>query len=214
MVTDARRPGQVRVLSLCAVRIAGGDIAGTCRSAGERSHPVRLARRRRNRLESLNARDFHSRAKFPDAVSCVKVRGCEGYDVPGGLRQEEAPSMPCRSEAAASLASVPSSNRTSLLCAHGGQPGRRDNVATQRFRRACIGVDDVTMPNAARSRRPRNRRGVSPVLTIQAPVAQLDRVLASEAKGHRFESCRARHLRASRTGAVCLREYGSGKTVG
>ena len=26
-----------------------------------------------------------------------------------------------------------------------------------------------------------------------APVAQLDRVLASEAKGHRFESCRARH---------------------
>ena len=30
--------------------------------------------------------------------------------------------------------------------------------------------------------------------TIPAPVAQLDRVLASEAKGHRFESCRARHL--------------------
>ncbi len=26
-----------------------------------------------------------------------------------------------------------------------------------------------------------------------APVAQLDRVLVSEAKGHRFESCRARH---------------------
>ena len=26
-----------------------------------------------------------------------------------------------------------------------------------------------------------------------APVAQLDRVLASEAKGHRFESCRARY---------------------
>ena len=38
-----------------------------------------------------------------------------------------------------------------------------------------------------------------------APVAQLDRVLVSEAKGHRFESCRARHLQ---TGAchveVCL----------
>ena len=28
--------------------------------------------------------------------------------------------------------------------------------------------------------------------SIPAPVAQLDRVLASEAKGHRFESCRAR----------------------
>jgi len=28
---------------------------------------------------------------------------------------------------------------------------------------------------------------------VRAPVAQLDRVLVSEAKGHRFESCRARH---------------------
>ena len=28
---------------------------------------------------------------------------------------------------------------------------------------------------------------------INAPVAQLDRVLVSETKGHRFESCRARH---------------------
>lgn len=27
-----------------------------------------------------------------------------------------------------------------------------------------------------------------------APVAQLDRVSASEAEGHRFESCQARHL--------------------
>ena len=27
-----------------------------------------------------------------------------------------------------------------------------------------------------------------------APVAQLDRVLASEAKGHRFESCRVHHI--------------------
>ena len=27
-----------------------------------------------------------------------------------------------------------------------------------------------------------------------APVAQLDRVLPSEGRGHRFESCRARHL--------------------
>ena len=30
--------------------------------------------------------------------------------------------------------------------------------------------------------------------TFDAPVAQLDRVLVSEAKGHRFESCRARHF--------------------
>ena len=29
---------------------------------------------------------------------------------------------------------------------------------------------------------------------VYAPVAQLDRVSASEAEGHRFESCRARHL--------------------
>ena len=29
---------------------------------------------------------------------------------------------------------------------------------------------------------------------MQAPVAQLDRVLPSEGRGHRFESCRARHL--------------------
>ena len=28
---------------------------------------------------------------------------------------------------------------------------------------------------------------------IYAPVAQLDRVLVSEAKGHRFDSCRAHH---------------------
>ena len=31
---------------------------------------------------------------------------------------------------------------------------------------------------------------------VPAPVAQLDRVLASEAKGHRFESCRARQFTA------------------
>jgi hypothetical protein len=29
---------------------------------------------------------------------------------------------------------------------------------------------------------------------IYAPVAQLDRVLVSEAKGHRFDSCRAHHI--------------------
>jgi hypothetical protein len=28
----------------------------------------------------------------------------------------------------------------------------------------------------------------------KAPVAQLDRVLPSEGRGHRFESCRARHF--------------------
>ena len=31
--------------------------------------------------------------------------------------------------------------------------------------------------------------------TPNAPVAQLDRVLVSEAKGHRFDSCRARHIK-------------------
>ena len=36
-----------------------------------------------------------------------------------------------------------------------------------------------------------------------APVAQLDRVLVSEAKGHRFDSCRARHW----TFSVCACPY-------
>src|SRR6185312_6124773 len=48
---------------------------------------------------------------------------------------------------------------------------------------------------------------------LDAPVAQLDRVLVSEAKGHRFESCRARHqtrraspfFRASRRIRRCRR---------
>src|SRR5215471_10572203 len=31
-----------------------------------------------------------------------------------------------------------------------------------------------------------------------APVAQLDRALPSEGRGHKFESCRARHLRQGR----------------
>ena len=34
----------------------------------------------------------------------------------------------------------------------------------------------------------------SRVAQRQAPVAQLDRASASEAEGHRFESCRAHHL--------------------
>jgi hypothetical protein len=33
---------------------------------------------------------------------------------------------------------------------------------------------------------------VFPAILIFAPVAQLDRVLVSETKGHRFDSCRAR----------------------
>ena len=37
-----------------------------------------------------------------------------------------------------------------------------------------------------------------------APVAQLDRVLVSEAKGHRFDSCRARH-----TSCLCRKEFDS-----
>src|SRR5438067_9546128 len=35
----------------------------------------------------------------------------------------------------------------------------------------------------------------------RAPVAQLDRVLVSEAKGHRFDSCRARHSTTALSGA-------------
>src|SRR5690606_25580066 len=37
----------------------------------------------------------------------------------------------------------------------------------------------------------------------RAPVAQLDRVLVPEAKGHRFESCRARHP-PTRAGGCCF----------
>ncbi len=33
-----------------------------------------------------------------------------------------------------------------------------------------------------------------PVAKASAPVAQLDRVLPSEGRGHRFESCRVRHF--------------------
>ena len=52
------------------------------------------------------------------------------------------------------------------------------------------GFDDRTLPYPARSLRSAIRCGVSPKRLLPAPVAQLDRVLASEAKGHRFESCR------------------------
>jgi hypothetical protein len=38
-------------------------------------------------------------------------------------------------------------------------------------------------------------RGCTGMLTLPAPVAQMDRVLASEAKGRAFESRRARQLR-------------------
>ena len=39
-----------------------------------------------------------------------------------------------------------------------------------------------------------NMRTRKPVSYTHLPVAQLDRVLVSEAKGHRFDSCRARHI--------------------
>ena len=39
---------------------------------------------------------------------------------------------------------------------------------------------------------------VAPYNPPNAPVAQLDRVLVSEAKGHWFDSSRARHLHSSR----------------
>ena len=39
---------------------------------------------------------------------------------------------------------------------------------------------------------------------LQAPVAQLDRALPSEGRGHRFESCRVRHLRTKERNAGTL----------
>lgn len=38
------------------------------------------------------------------------------------------------------------------------------------------------------------RGGACGYRQAQAPVAQLDRVLPSEGRGHRFESCRVRHF--------------------
>ena len=37
--------------------------------------------------------------------------------------------------------------------------------------------------------------GPAPIDSLDAPVAQLDRALPSEGRGHRFESCRVRQLR-------------------
>src|SRR5689334_9135453 len=54
---------------------------------------------------------------------------------------------------------------------------------------------------------PRGRRyAYLAIIAACAPVAQLDRVLVSEAKGHRFESCRARHASVPSVGAfaVCV----------
>ncbi len=44
------------------------------------------------------------------------------------------------------------------------------------------------------------------ICVTRAPVAQLDRALASEAKGRRFDSCRAHHLesRARLFGSLAL----------
>ena len=36
-------------------------------------------------LDVLSRIDLHNGAKFPKVVSRVKVRGCDGYDVPGRL---------------------------------------------------------------------------------------------------------------------------------
>ena len=44
-----------------------------------------------------------------------------------------------------------------------------------------------------------------------APVAQLDRALASEAKGRRFDSCRAHHLETMFAVAFVLRAGGLGR---
>ncbi len=44
-------------------------------------------------------------------------------------------------------------------------------------------------------------------LSSPPPVAQLDRVVASEAIGHRFESCRAGHINSVYTGIINVIYY-------
>ena len=78
----------------------------------------------------------------------------------------------------------------------GGLPQNAPRSIPRRSRVSTTGTDEpVSDMTAARgwSRiRPRAPFGRA---YSQAPVAQLDRVLVSETKGRRFESCRARQIR-------------------
>src|SRR5258707_9288819 len=57
------------------------------------------------------------------------------------------------------------------------------------FERVTVAGGALLPPRRARCRRPPNRLHHG-----HAPVAQLDRALPSEGKGHTFESCRVRQL--------------------
>ena len=73
-------------------------------------------------------------------------------------------------------------------------------------------TDDISLPQTL-TQRPKNRYNRRHRVSTQAPVAQLDRVLASEAKGHRFKSCRARHLTLQRTAGGALYVPKANQTV-
>ena len=50
------------------------------------------------------------------------------------------------------------------------------------------------------------------MLFARAPVAQLDRALVYETKGHRFESCRARHLKSTSYRDIIVEKDGQKST--
>src|SRR6266487_1603806 len=71
-------------------------------------------------------------------------------------------------------------------------PGKPSGAA---FR---VGPNNLALYRATPARPNADGRSFDPhgKMPVRAPVAQLDRVLVSEAKGHRFDSCRARHFTA------------------
>ena len=81
-----------------------------------------------------------------------------------------------------------------------GEGGKSASTARTRPNAASMQASGRTL-----RRRGRGVLGVTQVTLVRdmmrskeqisfAPVAQMDRVLASEAKGHRFDSCRARQI--------------------
>src|SRR6266487_553780 len=72
-------------------------------------------------------------------------------------------------------------------------PGKPSGAA---FR---VGPNNLALYRATPARPNADGRSFDPhgKMPVRAPVAQLDRVLVSEAKGHRFDSCRARHHAAT-----------------
>src|SRR5262245_25456001 len=78
------------------------------------------------------------------------------------------------------------------------------SITRARAGRTIAGQNDALYPARALSRDSRTGRssGAHVESRPDAPVAQLDRVLVSEAKGHRFDSCRARHFREGKLQAA------------